>query len=75
MLEVFVEVGGRRWRGDEVMPVGRPTTTLVLVEGDDVLLTDLVEPLDEGLLDLLLGPPVVVGAEDLDAVPRRPRRR
>lgn len=66
VLEVAAEVGGRRWRGDQVMPVGRPTTTLVLVEGDDVLLTDLVEPLDEGLLDLLLGPPVVVGAEDLD---------
>ncbi|RYB89748.1 hypothetical protein EUA06_14210 [Nocardioides glacieisoli] len=66
VLEVHVEVGGRRWRGHQVMPVGRPTTTLVLVEGDDVLLTDLVEPLDEGILDLLLGPPVVVDAEDLD---------
>ena len=66
VLEVFVEVGGRRWRGDQVVPIGRPTTSLVLVEGDDVLLTDLTEPLDEGLLDLLLGPPIVVGAEDLE---------
>jgi hypothetical protein len=66
VLEVVVEAGGRRWRGDQVMPVGRPTTTLVLVEDDDVLLTDLTEPLDEALLDLLLGPPVVVGTEDLD---------
>jgi len=66
VLEVVAAVGGRRWRGDQVTPVGRPVTSLVLVEGDDVLLTDLVEPLDDGLLDLLLGPPIVVGSEDLD---------
>ena len=66
VLEVFVEAGERRWRGGHVMPVGRPTTALALVQGDDVLLTDLAEPLDESLLDLLLGTPVVVDAEDLD---------
>ena len=66
VLEVVAEVGGRRWRGDEVVPVGRPTTSLVLVEDEDILLADLVEPLDEGVLELLLGPAVVVGAEDLD---------
>ncbi len=66
VLEVSVDVGGRLWRGNQITPVGRPTTSLVLVEDDDaVLLTDLVEPLDEGLVDLLLGAPIVVGAEDL----------
>ena len=67
VLEAFVEVDGRRWRGDLVTPVGRPTTSLVLVQDDDVLLTDLTEPLDEGLLDLLLGVPVVVAPDDLEA--------
>ena len=64
VLDVFVDVAGRRWRGDRVVPVGRPTTSLVLVEGDDVLLTDLAEPLDDGLLELLLGPPLVASSAD-----------
>jgi superfamily II DNA or RNA helicase len=67
VLEVFVEVAERRWRGDQVVPVGRPTTSLVLVADDAVLLTDLVDPLDEGFLDLLLSPPLVVDAQDSDA--------
>lgn len=66
-LEVFAEVDDRRWRGDDVTPVGRPTTSLVLVDGDDVLLTDLAEPLSDGLVELLVGPPVVAGADDLDS--------
>jgi superfamily II DNA or RNA helicase len=66
-LEVFAEVAGRRWSGDQVTPVGRPVTSLVLVEGDDVLLTDLVEPVHDAMTELLVGPPVVVDAGDLDS--------
>ena len=65
-LEVLAEVDDRRWRGDLVTPVGRPATSLVLVEGDDVLLADLAEPLADALAELLVGPPLVVDADDLD---------
>lgn len=66
-FEVFAEVDGRRWRGDRVTPVGRPATSLVLVEGDDVLLAELAEPLRDGMVELLLGPPVVAATDDVDA--------
>ena len=65
-LEVFAEVDERRWRGDRVTPGGRPATSLALVDGDDVLLTDLDEPLADGLVELLLGAPVVAPDTDLD---------
>lgn len=65
-FEVFAEVDERRWRGDDITPVGRPATTLVLVEGDDVLLTDLAEPLHDALAELLVGPPVVVDADEVE---------
>lgn len=66
-LTVHAEVDGRRWRGDLVTPVGRPVTSLVLVEGDAALLTDLSEPLSDALAELLVGPPVVVDPDDHDA--------
>jgi superfamily II DNA or RNA helicase len=65
-LEVFAEVDERRWRGDRITPVGRPATSLALVDGEDVVLTDLLEPLGDGLVELLLGAPVVADADDLE---------
>ena len=65
-LTVIAEVDDRRWRGDLVTPVGRPVTSLVLVEGDDVLLADLAEPLSDALAELLVGPPLVVDPDDHD---------
>lgn len=66
-LAVFAEIGDRRWRGEQVTPVGRPATSLVLFEGDDVLLADLVEPMHEAMAELLVGAPVEVGAAELDS--------
>jgi len=66
-LEVFAEVAGRRWRGDRVTPVGRPVTSLVLVEGDDILLADLIDPVHAALTELLVGAPIVVDDGDLDS--------
>ena len=67
VLDVFVEVVERRWRGDQVVPVGHPATSVVLVEGDDILLAEMAEPVGIGLLELLTGPPLVVAADDLDS--------
>ena len=67
VLDVFVEAGERRWRGDQVVPVGHPATSVVLVDGDAISLAELAEPVDSGLLELLIGPPLVVGATDLDS--------
>ena len=66
-LAVSVHLGERRWRGDEVVPVGRPATSVALVEGDDVLLAELTEPCSDTLMDLVLAPPVDAAATERDA--------
>jgi hypothetical protein len=66
-LEVWVEVDGRRHRGDCVVPIGRPVTAVAIVEDDAALLAELSAPASEPLLDLLLGPPVVATADDTAA--------
>jgi superfamily II DNA or RNA helicase len=65
-LAVVATDGRRRWRGSEVVPVGRPAGTVVLVHGDDVLLADLETPLHDSLAALLTDPPVVVPAAQSD---------
>ncbi|NYE37732.1 superfamily II DNA or RNA helicase [Nocardioides cavernae] len=65
-LELSVDAGGRRWRGHAVVPVGQPATSVVLVDGDDLVLADLAEPCPDSVMDLVLGRPVVAPAEDRD---------
>ncbi len=67
IFAVSAQVGERRWRGDEVTPIGRPATSLVLSDDDDIELTDLRSPVHDGLAELLIGPPVVVDADELDS--------
>ena len=66
-LQVSVQVGERRWRGDDVVAVGRPMSSVALVDGDDVLLAELSEPCHDAVADLLLGPPVVADADDVES--------
>ncbi|WP_210650674.1 DEAD/DEAH box helicase [Nocardioides sp. SYSU D00065] len=66
-LEVSVQLGERRWRGPTVVPLGRPATSVALLDGDDVVLAEVAEPVRDAVADLLLGPPVVAGADDLEA--------
>lgn len=66
-LEVFAELDATRWRGDTVTPVGHPTTCLVLADGDDLLLTDLLHAAPEALTELLVGSAVQVDDADVDS--------
>lgn len=66
-LEVAVHVAGRRARGEEVVPIGRPTTSVAVFDGDEVTLAELAEPCPEAMMDLVLGRPVVADPEDRDA--------
>jgi len=65
-LAVVATDGEARWRGAQVVPVGRPVSSLVLVDGDDVLLADLEAPAGDALATLLTDPPVVVPATEAD---------
>ncbi len=53
-LDVSVRLQGRRWRGDEVVPFGRPATSVGLFDGDDVVLAELSEPCHDAVMDLVL---------------------
>jgi superfamily II DNA or RNA helicase len=53
-LDVSVRLQGRRWRGGEVVPLGRPATSVALFEDDDVVLAELSEPCHDALMDLVL---------------------
>ena len=64
-LEVSVRLEDRCWRGAEVVPIGRPATSVALVEGDTVVLADLSEPCLYTLLDLVLSNPIVAPADVL----------
>ncbi|MFM6847937.1 MAG: SNF2-related protein [Terrabacter sp.] len=66
-LEVAVRLDGRLWRSDEVVPLGRPATSVALVSDDDVVLAELDEPCSDPLMDLVLGPPVDAPLADRDA--------
>ncbi|MCF6379707.1 DEAD/DEAH box helicase [Nocardioides KLBMP 9356] len=77
-LTVEVRAAGRAWRGGEVVPVGRPATSVALVDGEDVLLAELDRPCPDPVVDLLLAPPVTAPSEDreafLDALARAGRQ-
>ncbi|GAA1939005.1 DEAD/DEAH box helicase [Nocardioides hwasunensis] len=66
-LAAWIRLGERRSRGDTVVPIGRPVTSVALVDGDHVLLAELSEPCPESVLELVLGSPVVAEAEDREA--------
>ncbi|HEX5917531.1 MAG TPA: DEAD/DEAH box helicase [Nocardioides sp.] len=53
-LDVAVRLQGRRWRGGEVVPLGRPATSVAVFEDDDVVLAELTEPCHDALMDLVL---------------------
>ena len=66
-LEVSVQLGDRRLRGDQVVPIGRPATAVALVEGEDLVLAELSEPCHDAVMELVLARPVVAAAEERDA--------
>ncbi|MCP3422104.1 DEAD/DEAH box helicase [Nocardioides pinisoli] len=53
-LDVSVRLQGRRWRGGEVVPLGRPATSVALFDDDDVVLAELSKPCHDALMDLVL---------------------
>lgn len=63
-LAVAVRVGRRRARREEVVPIGRPITSVAVLDGDDVVLADLAEPCPEAVMDLVLSGPVVAEPGD-----------
>jgi superfamily II DNA or RNA helicase len=63
-LEVSVRTDDRRWRAGEVVPIGRPATSVALVDGDDVVLAALSEPCQDSVMDLVLGRPVVAAPDE-----------
>ena len=67
-LDVSVRVQGRRWRGGEVVPLGRPATSVAVFDDDDVVLAELSEPCQDALMDLVLDRrPVRAPREERDA--------
>ncbi|GAA5117827.1 DEAD/DEAH box helicase [Alloalcanivorax gelatiniphagus] len=66
-LRTWVRVGERRVRGGHVAPIGRPTTSVALFDGDDVVLADLSEPCHDAVVDLVLDDPVSIEADDREA--------
>ncbi|WP_210440450.1 DEAD/DEAH box helicase [Nocardioides xinjiangensis] len=63
-LVTWVQVGDARWRGGAVVPVGRPATSVGLLDGDDLVLADLSEPCPDAVMELVLGDPVVAEPTD-----------